>query len=233
MPDAIAVRIHAPARQRKPVAAVVCCPEPLVGRTAPAEWLREGLLAAGLALLTLERAADAPPGPATLWDLVAGVEDALEQASGDARFDSTRIGVFGVRSGAALALIGGRKEHASRIAMLMPWAAEVAARRVEKGAASSSRDVLVRTLADLQPLRTLAEAPAKPTLLLHAAADREGGPEHALAIAMALHLDGRHIERMALAFVGPEALEREVEPEADARRSVVEALARFFDEPVA
>lgn len=215
------------------MAAVVCCPEPLLGRTGPSEWLLEGLLAAGLAVAALERAADAPAGPATLWDLVASVEDALERVSMDSRVDPTRIGVLGVRSGSALALIGGRNPSASRVAMLLPWAAEVAARRMDKGPASSSRDVLVRMIAELQPLRTLAEAPAKPTLLLHAAADQEGGPEHALAIAMALHLDGRHIERMALAFVAPEGLEREDEPEADARRSVVDALSRFFLEPAA
>lgn len=248
-------RVHAPARARKPLAAVACSPDPLGARSAPPTWLVEGLVARGLLVVTLELQAPSraageaegssnggpPMGDAltslTLWDLVGGMEDALEAAASSPGVDASRVGVLGVQGGSPLALVGGSRPAASRLAVMLPWSPEIAARRIERSAGGSPREALIKALAELQPLRALADAPAKPTLVLHAAADRNGGPEHALAIAMGLHLDGRHIERLALAFASPESLLGDaasdrgeaVDRGADAARAgVISALATFF-----
>lgn len=89
----------------------------------------------------------------------------------------------------------------------------------------STEATLMRRLAALQPLRALAEAKAKPTMILHAATDEHDGPEHARAIAMALVLDGRPVERLAVAFVDASF---QAEGDAPMQQAVLAPLGVFF-----
>jgi hypothetical protein len=180
----------------------------------------------GAAVVSLEAAPDRPLGTMTLWDLVGGMEDALAAAAEAPGVDPSRLMVLGVAGGTPLAMIGGSRPSATRVSVLLPWSVEVAARRLDR-AASTPKDALVRALLELQPLRVLAEAPPKPTLLLHAAGDRQSGHDHALSIAMALHLDGRPIERLALAFCDPATVIVDEPTDEACSAAILTALAEF------
>jgi len=229
VPEPLTVRVRSPQRLRKPGPVVVCSPDPFEGHAGPPEWLIDGLLADGASVVTLESAPDRPLGTLTLWDLVGGMEDALSAAAEAPGADPARVVVLGIAGGTPLAMIGGSRPLARRVGLLLPWSVEIAARRVERSG-SNPRDALVRALTELQPLRALAEAPAKPTLLLHAAGDRNGGHDHALSIAMALHLDGRPVESLAVAFCEPAAILADASRDDPCREAILTALSAFARE---
>lgn len=220
------MQVRSPQRTRRPGAVVVCAPDPMEGHAAPPQWLLDGLLEQGSTVVTLDSAADRPLGTLTLWDLIGGMEDALAAAVAAPKIDPHRVTVLGLAGGTPLAMVAGSRPAAARVILLLPWSVEIAARRVERHG-GTPRDALICTLAELQPLRTLAEAPPKPTLLLHAAVDGSGGHDHAISIAMALSLDGRPIDRLALALRSPELFGHDAPADAAGRGAVIDAVAAF------
>lgn len=180
---------------------------------ATAEWIARGL-ARGGAAVTLP----APPsasGAGRVDECLGSVIATVAQLRRTSTIDAQRIAVLGIGTGAAIACAVGAGGHVARIAFVGPVAPELIVRRLDRAAdrggdraaergRESSDAAIMRRLAAAQPLRTLATAPPRPTLIVHSASDEQDGPEHAQAIAMALELDGRTVERIAVAFVDPE-----------------------------
>lgn len=222
--------------------AVVICPDlnDMPGGTGEAAssscavWLGRGLAASGVAV-TLP-ATSAASGAARVDERLGAIMATIAQLRRTTAIDRARIGVLGIGSGAALACRVAAEDDIDRVALVGPVAAELVVRRLDrfadrgaergKPAPNESVDAaLMRRLAALQPLRTLAQARPKPTIVVHAASDEQDGPEHAQAIAMAVSLDGRPVERFAIAFIDAGFA---AEDDPAVQHAVLAPLAGFF-----
>jgi len=219
---------------------------------ATTEWIADGLTQGGIA--TCLPAPSPGDGPSRVDAQLATVRAIVAQLRRTSPIDPSQIGVLGLGRAAALACVVGAEPGMAKVAMVAPVAPEIVVRRLDRlaeraiesrAAASagveprrrttstfpappgeSADAATARRLAALQPLRALAQAPPRPTLIVHSATDERDGPEHAQAIAMALRLDGRHVDVLAVGFVG--ATFAVGEEDAPLREAVVAPLVDFF-----
>lgn len=220
--DDIALPPRRKSSERSP--AVLLLPDPVAhddlrdaGAALTAE-LRQLLRGHGVASALPRIPAKAEPSA-----LIDAIGLAITRLAGDASVMRNGIGLIGFGHGAALACLLGARPDVRSVALVAPVSVEVAARRLDRsGDIAIERENMIRGLAALHPLKTLAGAAPRPVLILRGAADERHGPEHAIGMAMALSLDGRPLERCEVAF-GDGAFS-----EPSVRAAVAERLATFF-----
>ncbi|HMN97172.1 MAG TPA: hypothetical protein PKC43_11840 [Phycisphaerales bacterium] len=214
---------------------------------APLRWLREALVDAGIAVIgeaPVIEGADAgtsapggsdtapsrSPGPPSFAELVAKVAALVTMAADHphlrANLDPRRLVLAATGRAAAVAMEVAARSPGLPLVLISPVAVELVVRRLDRAAEKgvptppSDEERFIRDAGARQPMRLLALAEPRPIAIIHPAAELRAG-EHAEAVATALRLDGRVVERVAVAFAGRSLAE------PHARAAVTAALARF------